>query len=161
MTFVSEDRRYIQIICGEQPKMYKQTRLSNKYLLTNDVVNAIFKDSVEVEVHRDRCKVFDLIPPVQVSSPTRSTNVDQTQRPLTTWLVETDIVLQILESNKCLEIVDGSFFPEYPEFISVYWKFIYKKKIIGKGGFVAKVQSHLQSAYATKVCGGLGVLSSI
>ena len=79
MAFVLEDRRYIQIICGVQPKVYKQTRLSNKYLLTNNVVNTVFKDSVEVEVHRDHCKVFDLIPPVQVSSPTRSTEVDHTR----------------------------------------------------------------------------------
>ena len=100
MAFVSENRRYIQIICGRQPKVYKQTQLSIKYLLTNDIVNTIFKDSVEVEVHRDRYKVFDLIPPVQVSSLTRSTDVDQTRRPLTTWLVESDIVLQMLESNK-------------------------------------------------------------
>ena len=75
--------------------------------------------------------------------------------------METDIILQILESNKCLAIVDGSFFPAHPEFISTHWKFIYKKKIIGKGGFVAKVQSHLQSAYTAEVCGGLRVLSSI
>ena len=73
--------------------MYKQNRLSNKYLLTNDVVNAIFRDRVEVEIHRDCCKVFNIIPPVQVSIPIRSTNEDQTRRPLTTWLVETDIVL--------------------------------------------------------------------
>ena len=84
MAFVSEDRRYIQIICSRQPKVYKQTRLSNKYLLTNNIVNAIYKDYVEVEVYRDHCKVFDLIPPVQVSSPTRSTDVDYTRRPLTT-----------------------------------------------------------------------------
>ena len=70
-------------------------------------------------------------------------------------------MLQMLESNKCLVIVDGPFFPAHPEFISAYWKFIYNKKIIGQGGFVAKVQSYLQSAYAAEVCGGLGVLSSI
>ena len=87
--------------------------------------------------------------------------MDQTRQPLTTWLVETDTMLQMLESNKYLAIVDGSFFPVHPEFISIYWKFIYKKKIISKGGFVAKVQSHLQSTYTSKVCGGLGVLSSI
>ena len=75
--------------------------------------------------------------------------------------METDIVLQMLESNKCLAIVDGSFFPAYPEFISTHWKFIYKKKIIGQGSFVAKVQSHLQSVYAAEVCGDLGVLLSI
>ena len=76
IAFISEDRRYIQIIYDGQPKVYKQTQLCNKYLLTNDVVNKIFKDSVEVEVHKDHCKVFDLIPPVQVSSPTRSTDMD-------------------------------------------------------------------------------------
>ena len=75
--------------------------------------------------------------------------------------METDIVLQMLELNKFLAIVDGSFFLAHLEFISAYWKFIYKKKIIGQGGFIAKVQSHLQSAYAAEVCGGLRVLSSI
>ena len=69
--------------------------------------------------------------------------------------METAIVLQILESNKYSAIVDGSFFPAHLEFISAHWKFIYNKKIIGQGGFVAKVQSHLQSAYAAEVCGGL------
>ena len=95
MAFVSEDRRYIQIICGGQLKVYKQTRLHNKYLLTNDVVNTIFKDSIEVEVHRDCCKVFDLIPLVQVSSPTRSTDVDQTRWPLST------IAEYLFDSNIC------------------------------------------------------------
>ena len=75
--------------------------------------------------------------------------------------METAIVLQMLESNKCLAIVDGSFFPAYPEFISAHWKFIYNRKIIGQGGFVAKVQPHLQSAYAAEVYGGLRVFSSI
>ena len=32
---------------------------------------------------------------------------------------------------------------------------------IGKGGFVAKVSNNLQSAFAAKVCSGLGVLLSI
>jgi len=161
MAFVSEDRKYVQIICGGQPKVYQQTRLRNKYRLTHDSVNALFTDNVEVEVHKDRCKVFDLIPPIQVGSSTSSTEVDQLRQPLTTWLVETAIVLQMLESNQCSAIVDGSFFPAHPEFISAHWKFIYNKKIVGQGGFVAKVQSHLQSAYAAEVCGGLGVLSSI
>ena len=93
MAFVSEDRRYIQIICEGQPKVYQQTRLCNKYRLTHDGVHAIFTDNVEVEVHRDRCKVFDLIPLVQVGSPTSSTEVDQLRQPLTTWLVETAIIL--------------------------------------------------------------------
>ena len=75
--------------------------------------------------------------------------------------MERDIVLQMLELNKCSAIVDRFFFPAHLEFIFAHWKFIYNKKIIGQGGFVAKVQSHLQSAYAAEVYGGLGVLSSI
>ena len=35
------------------------------------------------------------------------------------------------------------------------------KKIIGQGGFAAKVQQHLRSAHAAEVCGGLGILSSV
>ena len=131
MAFVSEDRKYVQIICGGQPKVYQQTRLRNKYRLTHDSVNALFTDNVEVEVHKDRCKVFNLIPPIQVGSSTSSTEMDQRCQPLTTWLVETAIVLQMLESNQCSAIVDGSFFPAYPEFISAHWKFIYNKKIVG------------------------------
>ena len=75
--------------------------------------------------------------------------------------MEIAIMLQMLESNKCSAIVDGSFFPAHPEFISAHWKFIYNKKIIGQDSFVAKVKSHLQYAYAAEVCGGLRVLSSI
>ena len=49
----------------------------------------------------------------------------------------------------------------YPEFISAHWKFVYESKVIGHGGFVAKVQTYLQLAYAAKVYGGLGVLTLI
>ena len=71
------------------------------------------------------------------------------------------MILQLFKSNKCVVIVDGSFFLEHPTFISVHWKFACDKKIIGASGFVEKAQSHLQSAYAAKVCGGLGIITSI
>lgn len=67
---------------------------------------------------------------------------------------------QLLLSNRFLAIVDGSFFLEHPEFILAHWKFIYQNRIVGKGGFVAIVEPHAQSAHAAEVCGGLGVLSS-
>ena len=83
------------------------------------------------------------------------------QQTLTTWSAHVNTVQHMLLSNNCSVIVDGSFFPDRPEFILAHWKFILHKKIVGKGGFVAKVESHHQSAYAAEACGGLGVLSSV
>ena len=83
------------------------------------------------------------------------------QQNLTKWLVDASITQCILISNKCLAVVDGSFFPIHPKFISAHWKFVYKSKVIGYGRFVVKVQTYLQSAYAAEVCGRLGVLTLI
>ena len=80
---------------------------------------------------------------------------------MTTWLVDSQRILQILLSDKCIAAVDGSFFPEHPEYISAYWKFIYDRKIIGQGGFVVKSHPCIQSARAAEVCGGLGALATI
>ena len=70
-------------------------------------------------------------------------------------------VIAALKSNKCIARVDGSFFPEYKESMSTHWKFIFKKKILGYGGFVAKVPMHLQLAHAAEACSVLGVLSVV
>ena len=58
-------------------------------------------------------------------------------------------------------MVDGSFFPEHPEFILAHWLFAYDRKVIGRGSFVAKVQPYIQSACTAEIYGGLGVLTSI
>ena len=76
-------------------------------------------------------------------------------------MIDVGAVHSLLASNKCLAVVDGSFFPEHPEFISAHWLFSYDRKVIGRSGFVAKVPTHLQSAYAAEVYGELGVLTSI
>ena len=75
--------------------------------------------------------------------------------------MDTSTTQCILTSDKCLAIVDGSFFPIHPKFISAHWKFVYDRKVIGHGEFVVKVLPHLQSAYAAEVCDRLGVLTSI
>ena len=40
--------------------MHKQTCLYNKYLLTNNIVNVVPQDRVEVEVQKNCCKVLNL-----------------------------------------------------------------------------------------------------
>ena len=42
--------------------MYKQTRLCNKYMFANNVVNKVLQDKVEVEMQNNHYKVFKLIP---------------------------------------------------------------------------------------------------
>ena len=39
---------------------FKQTRLTNKYVLIEDVVTEVFEQSIEVEIVRNRCKVHNL-----------------------------------------------------------------------------------------------------
>ena len=58
-------------------------------------------------------------------------------------------------------VVDRSFFPKHPEFISAYWIFIVRIQVIVFRSFIAKVNKDLQSVFAAEVCGGLGVLLSI
>ena len=62
ITFISRDRKYIQIVYKEQYKVYKQTCLCNKFVFTNDVINIFLQDRVEVEVQNKRYKVFEFIP---------------------------------------------------------------------------------------------------
>ena len=140
--------------------MHQQSRLFNKYVQIETRHDILFSERVEVEVQKNRCKVFDLIPN-RTEILTCSAETKTTVQSLTNWNLQEAMILELLKSNKCLAIVDGSFFPEHPAFISAHWKFVFDKKIIGTGGFVAKVQPHLQSAYAAEVCGGLGIMSSI
>ena len=136
-------------------------RLQNKYVLINTPVHATFNDRVEVEVDKHRCKVYEVIPSIHMNTSIKNIHSTDHQQLLTTWLVDKDIVQRLLSSHHCLAIVDGSFFPKHLEYISAYWKFIYNRRVFGKGNFVAKVTPHLQSAYAAEVCGGLGILSSV
>ena len=63
-------------------------------------------------------------------------------------------------TDKYFVVVDGSFFLEYPEFISAYWFFIFRTQVTETGNFVAKVSRDLQSAFIAEVCRVLGVLLS-
>ena len=125
------------------------------------VVHASFHERIEVEVQRNRCKVFNLIPQCSLTCTVRLQREINPQPNLTKWLVDARTTQHIITFNKCIAVVDGSFFPTYPEFISTHWKFVYKNKVIDHGGFVVKVQIHLQSAYAAEVYSRLGVLTSI
>ena len=158
--FVSRDKKFIQIINEGEVLIYRQSRLQNRYVKVATQQNIIFCDRIEVEVQKDRCKVFDLIPTDRCNL-SRNIGEMTTSQSLTTWNLREETILELLKSNKCLAIADGSFFPEHPSFISAHWKFVCDKKIIGAGGFVAKVQPHLQSAYAAEVCGGLGIVTSV
>ena len=160
MAFVSRDKKLIQVIIKGEHKMFKQSRLSNKYVLTDTVTHGCFQDRVEVELQKNRCKVFSSISTYQTDLPRQNQSMTNPLG-LTTWIGHHSQICQILLSGKCLAVVDGSFFPEHQEYISAHWMFVYKKKVIGQGGFVAKVEQHLQSAYSSEVCGGLGILSSI
>ena len=67
------------------------------------------------------------------------------------------MIVHLLETNNYLAIVDGSFFPECPEYISVYWKFICNKKVFSSRDFITIVSTHLQFMHIVEVCRGLGI----
>ena len=109
----------------------------------NGVVHANFQERVEVEVQRNQYKVFNITPHYFLPSIMRQPKEIDLQQNLTSWLVDASTTHCILVSNKCLAVVDRSFFLIYPKFISAYWKFVYDRKVIGHGGFVVKVPPHL------------------
>ena len=79
----------------------------------------------------------------------------------TRWLIGSEYLERTFFTDKCFVVIDGFFFPEYPEFISAYWFFVIGTQVIGIRSFVAKVSKDLQSAFAVEVCRGLGVLLSV
>ena len=76
----------------------------------------------------------------------------------TRCLIGTDYLKSTFFTDNCFVVVDGSFFPEYLEFIIAYWFFVIRMQLIGTESFVAKVNRDLQSLFAAEVCRGLGVL---
>ena len=158
--FLSCDKKFVQIIHDGNLLLFRQTRLSNRYTRIVSQPSINFSERVEVELQSNRCRIYASIP-IEEQHLQRTSNPHTNHQQLTKWNMQDTTILTLLRSNKCMAIVDGSFFPEHSVFISAHWKFIYEKKIIGSGGFVAKVDSHLQSAYAAELCGGLGILHSI
>ena len=75
---------------------------------TNEEVEDIFQDRVEVELQKNQCKVFRLVLRVNQSE----TKIDSTlpEKNLTTWKVSLAILLDTLLSDNCVARVDGSFF---------------------------------------------------
>ena len=58
---VSRVGKLTQVTNKEKYKVFQQSRLSNKYTLTNAVVNRCFQERVEVELQRNRCEVFSSV----------------------------------------------------------------------------------------------------
>ena len=79
----------------------------------------IFSNKVEVEVQKDRSKVFDIIP-TRTDNPCYNLGQKTTSRSLTNWNLQEATILKVFKWNKCVAIVDGSFFPEHPTFISAH-----------------------------------------
>lgn len=157
--FASRDIKLMQVVRKGECRVLRQSRLSDKHILTDMTANGCFQERVEVELQKNRCKTFSNIPLNQSPAPRQNLVLDQ--KDLTTWTGNYEQTCQILLSGKCLAVADGSFFPENPECASAHWKFMRMKKIIGQGGFAAKVQQHLRLASAAEVCGGLRVLSLV
>ena len=106
----------MQVVHKGEIKLFRQSRLSNRFVLTTDAEHVCFQDRVEVEIQNNRCKVFSISPPSSVGAHIRSMQMTR-QKNLTVWLANRQKISQLLYSNKCIAVVDGSFFPEHPECI--------------------------------------------
>ena len=60
--FASRDRTLMQVAHKGECRVFRQSQLSNKHILTDIRVDGCFQESVEVELQRNRCKVFGDIP---------------------------------------------------------------------------------------------------
>jgi len=80
----------------------------------------MFQERVEVEIQKNRCKIFDTISPTPSYSVMRPTRGIDRQSNLRQWLIDVGAAHSLLASNKYLEVVDGSFFPENLKFISAH-----------------------------------------
>ena len=58
VAFVLEDRKLVQVINRGEPRIFGQSRLSNKCILTDTVTNECFRERIEVDIQRNRYKVF-------------------------------------------------------------------------------------------------------
>ena len=79
-----------------------------------------FQEIVEVELQKNRCKIFDFFSLVLNTSILMPTNNIELYSNLTEWFADSESVSKVLASNSCLVVIDGSFYPEYPDFISVH-----------------------------------------
>ena len=117
---ISSDRKVVKVVSRNRCVYFKQTRLLNKYILTKDEVIDVFEQSLEVDIVKNRCKVHGL----SISRPivmikdinTQPMNIISSAR----WLIGAEDLESAFFTDKCFVVVDRSFFPEYPEFISVY-----------------------------------------
>ena len=110
--FASRDRILMQVVHKGECRVFRQSRLSNKCILTDITVDGCFQERVEVELQKNRCKVFRNMPLNPSPAPRQNLVLDQ--KHLTTWTGMHAQICQILLSGKYLAVVDGSFFPEHP-----------------------------------------------
>ena len=59
---MSRDEKVIQVVSNKESKIYKQSRLGNKYVLTNVIEYAYFQERVKMEMQKNLCK---LVVPLQ------------------------------------------------------------------------------------------------
>ena len=50
----------MKIVIGNRYKCFKQTRLINKYIFTEDEITEVFEQSIEVDIVKNRYKVYGL-----------------------------------------------------------------------------------------------------
>ena len=117
--FISGDKKFIQIIHKGEVLEYQQSRLLNKCMKVETQQSIIFSDRVEVEAQKDQHKVFDIIP-TMTDNLCYNLGQKTTSRSLTNWNLQEATILKLFKSNKCIAIVNGSFFPEHPTFISAH-----------------------------------------
>ena len=161
IAFISGDIKYVQIVHKGQYKVHKQTRLCNKYVFTNDIINVVLQDRVEVEVQHNCFKVFDLTRILLIRTLAPSNIETHSNTKLIHLLIDKTMAVYLLKTNNCLAVVDSSFFLEHLEYILAYQKFIYNKKVFVSEDFIATVSMHLQSACVAEVYRGLSILMSV
>ena len=95
----------------------------NKYILTEDEVTEVFEQSIEVDIVRNRCKVYGLNIPRPVVLIENINTQQMNTMWSTRWLIGSEYLKSAIFTNNCNIVVDRSFFPEHPEFIAAYWFF--------------------------------------
>ena len=92
----------------------------NKYVLIEDEVTEVFGQIVEVNIVRNRCKVHGLnIPrPIVMIEDINTQQINTIGS--TRWLIGPEYLKSTFFTNNYFTVVDGSFFPEHPEFIAAH-----------------------------------------
>ena len=58
--FISLDRKVVKIVIRNRYRYFKQIRLTNKYIFIEDKIMEVFEQSIEVDIVKNRSKVYSL-----------------------------------------------------------------------------------------------------